>query len=353
MKISVVLEPNYEDTLWCAHTVCGLNEKAAKRRYEITYCTAQQVQTKAVILVGTTPSWMQETGLQLNKNGHWVISVSCKPHDYTFWARGSVLIDHAKATAQAVDYLTHGCKAKRIALYGINPSSYADSVKSNFFPKQDIFFNHSSLNNCFIQFFERISDYDAVICANYIVAISLLNRLREKGVSVPRDLKLCAFGDSLLCEHYKPSVTTITLDHYLLGAQAVFVCSTLEKLEENVCFSLTVGCRIIPKQTTNHVQLEKTNYAFATALLPNFGEDTDFYSDEEVREIETVERILTSCDKTDLEILNGLKAKKSYAVLAEQLFSSENTIKYRIHRLKKISSCQNTKALLALLCRYL
>jgi LacI family transcriptional regulator len=64
---------------------------------------------------------------------------------------------------------------------------------------------------------------DAVVCASDQEAVGALQALREHGVSVPGDVALTGYGDTVLAEASEPPLTTVRQPLAELGAQAVAV----------------------------------------------------------------------------------------------------------------------------------
>lgn len=67
-------------------------------------------------------------------------------------------------------------------------------------------------------------DLPQIICAvGFSVAMGALKAIREGGLSVPEDIELVSFGDSVYNEHMKPSLTAVRLDPGAIGRKAVDV----------------------------------------------------------------------------------------------------------------------------------
>jgi LacI family transcriptional regulator len=70
----------------------------------------------------------------------------------------------------------------------------------------------------------RISDAgplpDAIVCANDVIAIGALQALRERGISVPRDVAVTGFDDTVLAIASEPQLTTVHQPLEELGARA-------------------------------------------------------------------------------------------------------------------------------------
>lgn len=63
-------------------------------------------------------------------------------------------------------------------------------------------------------------DLDAVICATDNIALGVMNRLRERGLVIPRDVGVTGFGDNRIAEVMSPGLTTIHFHYEESGAEA-------------------------------------------------------------------------------------------------------------------------------------
>ena len=70
---------------------------------------------------------------------------------------------------------------------------------------------------------------DCIVCMDDFICNLALSRLRERGVSVPGDVRVACFYDSTLLEHIVPAVTSLRFDAGELGKTA---CRTLLEMLE-------------------------------------------------------------------------------------------------------------------------
>jgi hypothetical protein len=109
-----------------------------------------------------------------------------------------------------------------------------------------------------------------------------------------------------------------------------------------------VPCEIVIQESTNNAKMipPKNNIT----LLQN--KDVNFYDDPIVSEIMKIETLLTKSEPIDFKILEGIANAIPYSTLSQQLYTSENAIKYRIKRLLKISGITSKEVLFSLLSTY-
>jgi LacI family transcriptional regulator, repressor for deo operon, udp, cdd, tsx, nupC, and nupG len=60
----------------------------------------------------------------------------------------------------------------------------------------------------------------AVVCTSDTLAIALIGVARERGLSVPQDLSVIGFEDSLLASLSSPALTSVRVDYTEFGAAA-------------------------------------------------------------------------------------------------------------------------------------
>ncbi|WP_088142078.1 LacI family DNA-binding transcriptional regulator [Achromobacter xylosoxidans] len=63
-------------------------------------------------------------------------------------------------------------------------------------------------------------DFDAVFCANDLLAVGALFEARDRKLAIPRDIAILGFGDTDIASEIEPGLTTIGVDSRKLGARA-------------------------------------------------------------------------------------------------------------------------------------
>ena len=371
MTIYLYVEPAYQNTLWCRRTLGAISAEAARKRYPIKYLPPETLyqtdfdaffgdEKKRLLLVLSTAV---ESSAALNEffmvNGIHAIhinhqniaaSVNCS----------SIIVDYTAAMRSIVEYL-EGTSHERFALYGINQNSSTDMIKKEYFEDlcrqaperyrpEDIYYNNSDLQRCFSTLKPHLARYNAFICANDIVAYSLITNLRENGVRVPEDVYVVSFGGSLLSQLGSPSLTTISVDHETLGRQAIFAYSYLQKAAHEIYMTAKVASSLQIRLSTNFA----TPYIKPmTYTVPLVTSGVNFYSDEESRRILKVDAVLSKCDILDFQIISGLLHGYPYNRISSGLFVSENVIFYRIKRMLKTADISTKEELTTLFRNYL
>lgn len=370
MHIPVIIEPAYQSSVWCERTMAGLNTEIARKKYnlrlidgdaytQIDYDTLFGSHRRMLIVIGTSVSWIPRVIDYFGQRGIGVILVSYQPPEYTS-LHGVVRMDYVSAMHMLMQYL-RACGRPRIALYGFNPNSSADRIKQAYFcslpqtasslpPESHVFTNYGDLSRCFEGFRLFLGQYDAVICANDIVAVSLVQHLRQTGVPVPEALFVTCFGDSRLTEMLRPTITTASLDHVEMGRQAIALYSHLYRQPTNVGGSIRVASRLQARESTQYMEAPPELFLREAAFEST--PTVNFYDDPEVSVLCALDSLLSSSDELDLQILSGLLAGTAYEQLAETLNTTASTLRYRLRRMLAAAGVETREALLALFDRY-
>ena len=361
MTIHIYVDPPYMESLWCKQTLKGICDEAAKKRYSIKMLEDDNIYSadldsffedegkRVLVVLATSVIQSEKFNSYFNKNGVHLLYINHQSTN-TSYRFSNILVDYQDAMRTITKYL-ESCGKHRIALYGINPDSSTDLIKKNFFEDRQRhiasygvqdniylrFANEKDSNtiDCFDSFRASIDMYDSVICANDLVARLLISDLSKIGVRVPEDLYVVSFGDYILAQIGKPSITSISIDHEQLGRQAVYTYSYLRKAANDVYITAMVATKLSVGESTALTECDRANTSFT---IPSQEDSPDFFNHPEILAIITFENMLTKCDKLDMQILIGIMDSMTYSQLSEKLFVSENVISYRVKRLCKLSN---------------
>ena len=217
MRIPVLVEPDYRNSLWARQTLEGIAREAARKKYELALLDAAQEESidwdglfggerRLAVLMGTSMSWVPAAQARLAALGIACVLISVNPSQAAP-AEGVISMNHAEATRTLLKYL-RACGREKTAFFALNPNSAADLTKQDVFAAwsrrfpvaagPNVFWNRGSLKECYEAFFPYVRRFDSVICANDIAAAALLEQLKKDGVAVPKELYLLSYGDSSL-----------------------------------------------------------------------------------------------------------------------------------------------------------
>lgn len=365
MNIYVYTDPEYRGSLWSAQTYRAICEEAAKKKYSVRLIECEDLDTfdfdtffsaekrKIVLCLTTSVGNTGKMIASFRRHGIHVLLVNHQSHRASVGC-SNLIVDYEDGMHRIVSYLT-SCGKTRPALYGINRNSATDMIKANYFNtygSSAVFYNDAGLSQCFSGLIEVLENYDSFVCANDIVAYSLIRMLKQLGREVPRDFFVVSFGDSLLSQIGSPSLTTVAVDHEEIGRQAICAYSYLYRAGENIYMSAKVASTLRVRASTAMLQ-PSAGADFGPLVCQTPDPGVNFYNDEESRRILGIEQMLTKCDRIDLQIIIGLLRSVPYGRIASELFISENVVFYRIKRLIKSAGVDNKEQLILLLRDYL
>jgi hypothetical protein len=368
MELNLIFEPDYAETLWGKQYLEGIRTEAERcgdrlclrepDYFAEPVLTAPETHRPLTLLIGTSVSWIPHTASFLNGQGVHCILLAYSA-SMVVGSVSSVTMDYKQAVRSLTQYLEQNGRS-RIALLGINPDSSNDMQKYDAFlhyrrrrgvlnPEKDVFWNFAQLHNMCQLFYNAREQYDAVICANDVAAILVLNFLQNNQIKVPEGLYIASIGDTKLARMIKPGITAAKLDFFEAGRQAVQLYTILDKNPDLTALTATVNCRIHADESTDFAPVRPyvEPEADADEIKPVW-----FYSDQEVIDILHLEDLLNRCDDIDLNILHGISAQQKYIDLAETLHISENTVKYRLRKMLGLTGQNTREDLIGLVQRY-
>lgn len=292
-----------------------------------------------LILTGTDASFLRETALELENEGQRVVLAGIES-DQLGLDISCAAPSRRNETRQLVNYL-FTCGRRRIALAGFGTHSVNDRVRllaaEEAFEAQGLSFSPRDVwkweedpAGCLRSFLSRASEYDAVICPNDILAISLINLCKSSDIRVPDDLYVASFGNTAVGRLYSPSITTMTMDMYSVGMQAFSAWQVVraDPTGRAVCH-ITVPSCILVRESTALNQIERLSSP--AQAIP----EDPYYQSPTIMPLEIIERCMAHLDKLDLLILAELMDGTSYENVCEKLFLSQSTLRYRLGKIYK------------------
>lgn len=239
MKVRIYVSPKTADTLWIKQSMRAISSEIMQKRYTPVFLEAtdpeklnfdeiyEPGERRLLIYAGASAAITPRLLSRFSECGVHGIFINYESSVLS-GRYSKIFLDYRDGMRKIINYLTAAGRSE-FALYGINPNSATDLIKDSFFceylrrdgknPTRDIYYNYASLTGCFSRFCENCARYDAVICANDVVAVSLISHLREVGVAVPEDLYVVSFGSSVLASLSAPTITSVIVDHAELGGR--------------------------------------------------------------------------------------------------------------------------------------
>ena len=167
---------------------------------------------------------------------------------------------------------------------------------------------------------------------------------------------LVSYSNTLISKLYTPSITSISMDFSSMGKMAMTLYDILSKNPDVSSIHLMVKDELLIRETT----LNAPYNSESTISSPIFSDDyvtldhyDQFYQDEVVSTLNSLEVFLTRCDVSDYTILLGLMNNKTYEQIGMQHYFSIDSIKYRMRKMMANSHTNNRRELLNMLKKYI
>ena len=361
IQLFIWVEPHFALTPWYRNLYDGLKSALYSKRIKSNIELINEVTgnmlpyNSVVILAGETDEWYNRMLAYISSRQSHSCVLACDPcssFDASF-----ISTDYKKDMKNMVQYLV-SIKHQHIALFGINPSSphdqmridgYLQTVQACELPlsEEDIFYMSGDVSDCANSLLKVIGTYDAVIAGNDLYAIYLLSRLEANGFSVPSDLYLAAFGNTLLSSISKPSITTTTINMFDIGREAIYYSLHMLKTPPITRFTVFLEGKIYPRQSTENKTFKKQP-ELGCLTKPNYV-NISSYTDSSLLTIVKLEMTLIENNNIDLSIIKGLSMNQPLPEMLEALFVSESTLDYHLSKLYHHFGVKSRQALVSLL----
>lgn len=363
MNIYVTSEQIGLHGYWITDILAGISKEAMKKNisvcdYDGHIPKINEENTRPIVLVvGYTAHWMENTCTALKREGIEPLLVNAVTNNYNMLgAVGSVSFDHQNSMYRVLQYLLDN-KRHKIALFGaLDETVSGDELTEEFLKatgylelettSQDIY-RKETLQASMAALQYQIGLYNAVICTSDTAAVFLSQYLKSKGINIPRDIFVIGFGNLTISADLNPSVTTVECNYFQLGKHAVKLHQFLQRNTDISGASVTVDGQIIPRQST------------AAKKVGTYQQKSDRKSVEPLYDLDPdsmmilqAEELLRMWDDIDRSILQGLLADKTIAAIADGLFISVSTVKYRLRKMLTAASLKNKEELIAIIRKY-
>lgn len=356
MHLYIIVEPAFKTTSSCNIIFKGL--KSILRKKRISHLTVSSVSEITefdhayLIIISNNMSFIHNLVAECDRaKVHPVILTPQLLHSLP-----GVYSDVTSDVRHSIRYLMSFLKKSKVtspALYGISENSFPDMARRDRFLEKHIlptsedavFYNRTGLDDCFKNFFEHIKKYDCIICPNDYVAIHLIKKLKENGLSTD-NFKLISYGQLLISAKYHPEIISISVGYEDFGKAAITICEELENNPELLYMSLSTKSKISGYESYSPEMLSPENSVF------DVDGDDIFYKDPHIQNMILIEKLLTSSDKTDLLILDMVINGASYEDIANACFLSLSATKYRVRRMVQNCNCASKSEFIEMVQKY-
>ncbi len=254
----------------------------------------------------------------------------------------------------AIAAILQGLRSKgktEVAVFGMNTNSQEDVLITDAFIAQNpgtanaVFCNDGSVKDCFEAFFKQRRHFNAVICVNDYIAITLIEEMRSRDPKYLEDTLIVSFSNTLLSRFYNMPFTSLAPDMDALGC-AVGDIYKLVKRNPTMYRAITVYINYIVHErrtdgnyfaNSHFTPYESHNVFFPT--INTFNEATAYNNDPEVAFLPKVEIFLNRLTKQQLAILMMVLRGYSNTRISEELFLSGETVRYHLNKMRAVLGC--------------
>lgn len=363
MNIYVTSEQIGLPGYWITDILAGISKEALKKNITIIDYNGQNPvitddYTRPLVLaIGYSYQWMENACRQMQKQGAEPLLVNAGQdiHTEALDVSGYVSFGIPKAMYNVFCYLISN-KRNRIAFFGAHDETHSDQIKIDEFIKlsrhmglpcsnADVY-KDLTLSDCVKSFELNMHRYNAVICSSDAAAVYLLKWLEERGIRIPEDLFLIGFGNSIVSGAIKPTITTVENNFVELGHQAVKLHQFLQRNPDIRCASILVDCPLLERQSTGAIRYKMSQPKILSSSMPLYDADPD------VMMVLQIEELLRMWDDIDRQIIDGLLRDKTIIAIAEGLFVSVSSVKYRIKKMLTAANLKDKEELAKIIKKY-
>lgn len=356
----VVIEKNYKMSVWCREIAEGLQKEARKKRISLFFSSSiddicKSDDEKVVMIIGTEPEWLRAAVTRAKKCEQHPIILSNQSHNALGYGISYVSEDLEGSMKEIFLYFNQKGKQK-LALYAVNPASASDECRKSAFLSlgggcDDIFVNEGSLADCFEAFYAQFKKkgYDGIVCVNDFAAISLLQHLKSIGENID-STDLISYSNSLISRCSFPAISSVRANFTEYGQMAFMIVDCLAKSNAIGGIRILGKWEIVHRDTSAPLLCDPIDN---DSLTPPSVPLDRFYDDPELVEMLRIEKLLSDCDATDLNILKMILDQKKLSEIEEQSYLTETAVKYRIRKMKDICQASSRESLRALLLKYI
>lgn len=369
MPMMVLSDPDFSVCQSYKEIVSGLTMEARKKRIPLSFLPDHaaihmepaEMSKSALIFIGSTLSWLSDMISFYERYPIKLMIITAQSTSSLAGEYSSICANIQNSVPFVLAYLK-SLGREKVALYGFNPDSWADIGKRERFLNadptrdrtKDVFENKGYLADCYASFIPRVQEYDAIICMNDYVAMSLIQRLKKEEHPYWKQLYVVSYTDTMLSKCYSPMITSISANYSEFGKCAVSIFQQLQKKPYLSSIRMNVSWTITVSETTGNQPFRREglpqSYRYPPLEVPEKGKG--FFVDPEIADMLKIEKLLSQCDAIDITLLRGLLHELPYSRIGEMCFLSSNGIRYRLNKIFSICEVKSKSALISLLKKY-
>lgn len=356
MSLYVISEQVGLDGYWITDILCGIKNEADKKNLHIetfpSNIVIKEGNAPVVLVVGYSAEWTESVCRHVMRCGARPIAVNACQNQVKGFAAAAVGFDYDGAVCRALAYL-YSCGKRSVAFLGCRGNRMSFDCKKNAFEENSSrysfenigFFEAEGINEAVSDFLAEASQFDAVICSRDVEAGAVGAKLQKKGISLSGQLYTVSFGDNAMARYFTPSLTTLQTDFAALGSEAVRLSRHLLLSGCQGFVSSLLECPITVRESTEYSDggtLDKQR----PLAVPAYRSDAEYISYLQA------EALVRSWDALDQSIVECLVEGYNTVEIAEKLFVSPSSVKYRIKKMLTVADLDGRSNLVSLVKKY-
>lgn len=297
-------------------------------------------------------------------NKHNIPIFAISSSDFISGYNCSSLGDNAKSSTSTIVSYLHQHNKTKMAYFGAATKNTDISKITEFysqlkdFDENDVFFRFKSLDDCLEQFFQRRHEYDTIVCPNDMIAIYLIEKLKNLDPDYIEKTFIVSYMNSVLSQVYHTPITSVSYDTKYINPTIMKMYRNLVKSRNYLqTISMTLKPVLYPRMTTGNLPYIAgqsddiaINHNSRNFPLPQ-KMSTDFY-EPTILELLAIESLLCSSSETELKLMLLFLQGKNQEEAAQSLFIAIQTVRYRSSIIFKKLGVRNKKNFVSLFSHY-
>ena len=352
MAIFVCCEKGFVESVWGDVKIGALFDEAARKRIpcKLIHSRAELEECKDLLeneyssLIIMSPSEKRLHDRLAEFDGIDIHKIIYSNHSFSVdvGTYSCVVTDIKKSTDDTIKYLVDlGCS--KIALFGIDKKGGQDALRCSAYEKHiaalhsPLVFEGSGKDGLLSLFYECLSKLfrceekiDAIITAYDYQAVYLMHILNGIAPDWRSKIKIIGYGDMLLPSLVTPSVSSVSLRYAESAPVIVSLHRMMYKNDEISRVQILIGYKIFKRESTEFNGSEGMVFSGCKTDPSGLAKEAEY-----IERFLNLERLLYKFDKLDFLILYGIYHATSLTDLADSLYLSIGTVKYRVKKYRE------------------
>ncbi len=357
---------SFENKIAAIMNVCDKKRIPFKRVTSLDAAQELRVEDEviSIVVMGFSSRWIFSIVEKARSLGGFKVIVAGNHSIPSYMGLFSgVSYDMSMALTDVFTYLDNH-KKTNVAVYGISPSVEEEVAAANLTVKfmpwrrcdgEQVFPLYTTLSDCWQSFSVSMGNFDAVICPNDLVAISLMQHIKAYRPSKLHDIFIVSLQEAVLGKIYSPGVTTLSCDIKRFAEEILQIHSSPNSAACQVFLNrtLNVGAStgnqpvIQPSRLFSYSEMVSENIIAFDSPVIQVAPDTEYI------EVQKLNKLFTGCNDYELGLLIILLERENYNDMANIMGTNPETVKYYIRKCFMRAGLKNKVELKNILEKYL